>query len=70
MPLLKKKNVTDDADQNIASEGSAIDPWSGFNRTMFSFNEVLDENILLPVTKGYRAVVPDPVETGVHNFFW
>lgn len=45
------------------------DPWEGFNRTMFSFNETLDEYVLLLVTKGYQAIAPEPVEKGVHNFF-
>lgn len=53
----------------IAEESEVTDPYEGFNRAIFSFNEGLDEYILLPVTKGYRAVTPDPVEKGVHNFF-
>ncbi len=51
------------------AEEVATDPYEGFNRAVFSFNEGLDRNILLPVTKGYRAVTPDLVEEGVHNFF-
>lgn len=45
------------------------DPLEGFNRAMFTFNENLDEYVLLPVTRGYKAVTPDMVETGVSNFF-
>lgn len=45
------------------------DRFQNFNRTMFSFNETLDQYLLLPVTKGYRAIAPEPVEKGVHNFF-
>lgn len=45
------------------------DPWEGFNRKMFAFNEVLDGYILRPLAVGYRAVLPDPVETGVDNVF-
>ena len=67
--VVKENMANDKSVKEIAHQERAIDPWSGFNRTMFSFNEALDENILLPVTKGYRAVVPDPVEKGVHNFF-
>ncbi len=44
------------------------DPWEGFNRSIYSFNTKLDK-VLKPVAKGYRAVTPDPVETGVTNFF-
>lgn len=46
-----------------------VDPWEGFNRTMFEFNEGLDKYALKPVTLGYKAITPDPVETGVTNFF-
>ncbi|GED21794.1 MlaA family lipoprotein [Halomonas halmophila] len=45
------------------------DPWEGFNRGVFAFNETLDRYALKPVAQGYRFVTPDPVETGVGNFF-
>ena len=45
------------------------DPWEGFNRKVFVFNDTLDRFLLKPVAKGYRFVTPDPVETGVTNFF-
>jgi len=36
---------------------------------MFSFNETVDEAVLHPVAKGYRAVLPEIARTGVSNFF-
>ena len=45
------------------------DPWEGMNRKVFVFNDTLDSYFLKPVAKGYLAVTPDPVETGVSNFF-
>jgi phospholipid-binding lipoprotein MlaA len=45
------------------------DPWERFNRSMYSFNTTLDRAVLKPTAKGYRAITPDPVETGVINFF-
>ena len=48
---------------------SQQDPWEGFNRSMFSFNEGLDKAVIKPVAQGYDAVAPDPVKTGVSNFF-
>ncbi|KGE76835.1 MULTISPECIES: MlaA family lipoprotein [Halomonas] len=45
------------------------DPWEGFNRGVFAFNETLDRYALKPVAQGYRFVTPDPVQTGVGNFF-
>lgn len=48
---------------------SPVDPWEGFNRKVFEFNEVADRWVLKPVAVGYRKVTPDPVEQGVSNFF-
>ena len=45
-----------------------IDPWESMNRRIFAFNDALDENVLLPVARGYRRAVPDPAERGVSNF--
>ncbi len=45
------------------------DPIEGFNRVMFEFNEVLDKVLLKPLAKGYRAVMPSPVDKGITNFF-
>ena len=45
------------------------DPWEPYNRNMYKFNRSLDKAIFRPVATGYEAVVPDPVETGVTNFF-
>jgi phospholipid-binding lipoprotein MlaA len=45
------------------------DPWQGFNRTVYGFNDTLDQALLKPAAKGYQAVAPDFVETGVRNFF-
>ncbi|MFO7553534.1 MAG: VacJ family lipoprotein [Haliea sp.] len=45
------------------------DPWEGLNRPIFEFNERLDQYLLKPAAKGYQAVLPDPAEKGVSNFF-
>jgi phospholipid-binding lipoprotein MlaA len=47
----------------------ARDPLERVNRSIYEFNDVLDRTIAVPVTKGYLAITPDPVETGVSNFF-
>jgi phospholipid-binding lipoprotein MlaA len=51
------------------SQPSAQDPWESFNRSVFSFNEVLDDYLLRPVTTGYRYVVPSVARDGINNFF-
>ena len=48
---------------------SERDPWQGFNRTMYGFNDGLDRAILKPAAQGYKAIAPDFVETSVRNFF-
>ena len=48
---------------------SERDPWQGFNRTMYGFNDTLDRAILKPAAQGYQAITPEFVEQGVRNFF-
>jgi phospholipid-binding lipoprotein MlaA len=49
--------------------GHPQDPLEGFNRAMFSFNDVLDQAVLKPVATVYQNVTPSFVQTGVGNFF-
>ena len=48
---------------------SKDDPWEGFNRTMFTVNDKLDQYALKPVAQGYKRVTPQPVQNSVTNFF-
>lgn len=52
-----------------ATSGNPKDPIEGFNRAMYAFNEGLDTVLIKPVAQGYDAVLPNPVRTGVTNFF-
>jgi len=45
------------------------DPWESMNRSVFSFNERLDTNVLKQVAKGYKWIMPDPFETAIGNVF-
>ncbi|RDX35921.1 VacJ family lipoprotein [Kangiella sp. HD9-110m-PIT-SAG07] len=45
------------------------DPYEERNRAVWEFNRSLDRAILKPVAEGYQYITPDPVETGVSNFF-
>ena len=47
----------------------ARDPWEGFNRGTFAFNDALDQAVLKPVAQGYVKVVPGFARAGVSNFF-
>jgi phospholipid-binding lipoprotein MlaA len=51
------------------TSGNPKDSAEGFNRAMFAFNETVDSAVIKPVATGYDAVLPDPVKTGVGNFF-
>jgi phospholipid-binding lipoprotein MlaA len=44
------------------------DPWEGFNRKVFAFNEAVDDAVLRPVAEAYRDNVPRLVRSGVSNF--
>ena len=46
-----------------------IDPMEGLNRSIYGFNEVVDNSVMRPVAKGYKNVMPDIAEKGVNNFF-
>jgi phospholipid-binding lipoprotein MlaA len=54
---------------STSSSGNPKDPFEGFNRSMYSFNDTLDRAVLKPVAQGYKAVMPDPAIKMVHNFF-
>ena len=45
------------------------DPLESFNRTIYEFNDAVDQAVIKPLAKGYKAVTPVPVDTGITNFF-
>lgn len=45
------------------------DPLEPVNRGIYSFNNTFDHYLFKPIAKGYDAVVPVPVKTGVSNVF-
>ncbi len=45
------------------------DPLEPWNRGVQRFNDAADEAVFKPVARGYVAVTPSPVRTGVSNFF-
>ncbi|HAC68708.1 MAG TPA: hypothetical protein DCP19_12770, partial [Pseudomonas sp.] len=53
----------------MAAETENPDPWEGFNRKIFVFNDTLDTYALKPVAQGYQRFTPGFVQTGVSNFF-
>ena len=54
--------------QLALAQGEA-DPWEGFNRKVFAFNEFADRYFIKPIAKGYDAVTPRVVDDGLSNMF-
>src|SRR5439155_13501661 len=44
------------------------DPLEDTNRAIFDFNQGVDRNVLVPVAKAYRTVLPDPVRDSLRDF--
>ena len=44
------------------------DPFEDANRAIFDFNQVVDRNVLVPVAKAYRSVLPEPVRDSLRDF--
>ena len=51
-----------------AEEEDFNDPFEDTNRAIFDFNQMIDRNVLVPVAKAYRAVLPDPVRDSLRDF--
>lgn len=45
-----------------------MDPWEGYNRKVFAFNQGADK-IFRPIAVAYDKITPDPLQRGVGNFF-
>lgn len=52
-----------------AAVTSPADPWENFNRKVFAFNQVVDDNLLVPVATAWRDTVPQFLRTGLANVF-
>ncbi len=48
---------------------SVDDPYEEVNRSMFYFNEGLDDYVGEPVSSAYNFITPNFVQTGIGNFF-
>ena len=51
------------------TRNNPVDPFEGFNRAVFSFNDGLDRIALKPAATVYQKVLPSFVQTGIGNFF-
>ena len=53
----------------LGSKGDPRDPFEGFNRSVYSFNEVMDETLMNRIARFYQAITPDFVEQRISSFF-
>ena len=53
----------------VEGERDPRDPWEGFNRGVYRFNETFDEYVAQPVARAYVAVLHQEIRTRVGNFF-
>jgi phospholipid-binding lipoprotein MlaA len=51
------------------SPRSPQDPWESWNRGVYRVNDKLDRAVAKPVARTYVRFVPQPIRTGVSNFF-
>ncbi len=56
------------ATSGATNDDDVYDPYEGFNRVSFMVNGVLDQAVIEPAARGYRAVTPRPARVGVRNF--
>jgi len=54
---------------SLSGPSPSADPLESFNRASFKFNETIDDAMLKPVARGYVAVTPVFVRTGIGNAF-
>jgi len=54
---------------DFAANHADPDPWEGFNRVVFSFNDTVDRFTLKPAARAYQAVTPESLNRGVSNVF-
>ena len=51
-----------------AASDSFNDPLEDTNRSIFAFNQIVDENVLVPVAKAYRTAIPPPMRESMHDW--
>jgi phospholipid-binding lipoprotein MlaA len=51
-----------------ATDLSNKDPLESFNRTVFSFNDALDQGVFRPTALAYRKTIPIPIRSSIDNF--
>ena len=53
---------------SVAEEEDFNDPLEDTNRAIFDFNQMVDRNVLVPVAKAYRTVLPEVIRDSLRDF--
>lgn len=53
----------------LGSRGDPRDPFEGFNRSVYSFNDAMDRTIFNRISRFYQAITPEILDQGISNFF-
>jgi phospholipid-binding lipoprotein MlaA len=51
----------------VPTAAQKADPWEGWNRKVYAFNDAVDKAVAKPVAEAYQKVVPSLVRRGVDN---
>lgn len=71
-PTADNTEIADDTDMpefSVDEETYNKDPLEKLNRVIFIFNDKLDFYLIKPVAQLYNAIIPKPLNKGIHNFF-
>jgi len=63
------ENQTEEFEEEFSEQESndTIDPLSGYNRAMTSFNDKLMTYLFIPISEAYAYILPQPLRLGVSN---
>jgi len=66
--VICNENTSEFEEEFAEEEKETIDPLSGYNRIMTSFNDTVITYALNPIAEAYGYVIPEPLRIGVSNF--
>lgn len=61
--------INPEAATSAVAAQSIADPWERYNRRMYGVNRAIDKVVIRPVAVAYDWITPNPVQTGVSQFF-
>lgn len=74
LPAPEAEDVADDDfdlfwDDDEFDDTPVNDPFEGVNRAFFAMNDLVYQAVLIPVSRVYGGVTPQPAQRGIRNFF-